>query len=826
MNGQIWRVYAWGVVATALAATSISGLMQTWVWWPPAIVTALFVHAAVAGVRYTKVPAALAPLGGVIALLISISVAASDGIAGLIPTPAALNRIISVGRNGTNDIQAFSLPVPATQGIELIIIATVGVVALFVASCCMTPRHAAVAGVPLLALFTGVTVIAPDRTPWLAFLAGGLGYLGLVLSAHRQTVSAWGQAVGRREDASAPFALRWPGRVTALCAVLAALALNAVIPGASGQGWLAGWNADDAFGPRGRAVKAIHPMTQLQGQLARPQPIELLRVRTNDKSPLYLRVASLDTFTRQGWTQSELRAGVDERVANGVENRYLSSQVPTQRTRTEVEIRAFTDSPYLPIYQNVTNVDVRGDWRWDNDSETIFSTRTRTKGLAYTFQSQRVRYTPQLLSQLGWSNYPSTVRGLASDYAQLPDEVPETLRTLTDSFTDGADSRYDAVLAIENHFSPSNGFTYSEQTAAGSSGDALIDFLNNKQGYCEQYASAMAYLVRAAGIPARVAVGFGTGQPRDGYTSVMSRDAHAWVEVLFPSVGWVPFDPTPAGGAGRGALPWSQPAQSGPTPATEQPAEEQPPPPNEQIGDDRTAQSGQLPPPEVIFARDSHTGTLGWVLIGLAGAGLVLSTPGFIRTARRHRRMNAIQNGTHASTMAWRELVDTAVDLGTAPQPAETPREFEHRLSTSLRSEQAATLAHLRRAWEHTQYSATDPPAPKLPGFTGAGQPTIVTGSTFTTTVSRPTARLGSTTSTTIQHDSSHADVTTPIRGIRKPAISVATAVQPAPQLAESTSAAIDALLDNASRSARFRAYTWPASVLTRRRSARKKSSH
>ncbi len=86
-----------------------------------------------------------------------------------------------------------------------------------------------------------------------------------------------------------------------------------------------------------------------------------------------------------------------------------------------------------------------------------------------------------------------------------------------------------------------------------------MDFLTTKRGYCELYASAMAYLVRAAGIPSRVAIGFRNGHPAGDRISVTNHDAHAWVEVYFSGIGWVPFDPTPPGERGGGNdLPWAQ----------------------------------------------------------------------------------------------------------------------------------------------------------------------------------------------------------------------------------------------------------------------------
>jgi transglutaminase-like putative cysteine protease len=97
------------------------------------------------------------------------------------------------------------------------------------------------------------------------------------------------------------------------------------------------------------------------------------------------------------------------------------------------------------------------------------------------------------------------------------------------------------VMAYLGH-----GFQYT--LAPGTSAQPIVDFLlHTHAGYCQQFAGAMALLLRLGGVPARVAVGFTSGQ-LDAATHefvVSDFDAHAWVEVYFPTIGWVRFDPTP-----------------------------------------------------------------------------------------------------------------------------------------------------------------------------------------------------------------------------------------------------------------------------------------
>ncbi|WP_299065692.1 DUF3488 and transglutaminase-like domain-containing protein [Accumulibacter sp.] len=79
--------------------------------------------------------------------------------------------------------------------------------------------------------------------------------------------------------------------------------------------------------------------------------------------------------------------------------------------------------------------------------------------------------------------------------------------------------------------------------------DAMDEFLfTTRRGFCEHYASAFVFLMRAAGVPARVVAGYQGGEvnPVDGYLTVRQSDAHAWAEIWLAGQGWVRVDPTAA----------------------------------------------------------------------------------------------------------------------------------------------------------------------------------------------------------------------------------------------------------------------------------------
>jgi transglutaminase-like putative cysteine protease len=130
---------------------------------------------------------------------------------------------------------------------------------------------------------------------------------------------------------------------------------------------------------------------------------------------------------------------------------------------------------------------------------------------------------------------------------QLPRGFNPKARELAQSWAASFDS--DAAIA-QKAFSyfREQGFVYTlEPPLLGR--DSVDEFLfGTKQGFCEHYASSFSFLLRAAGVPARVVTGYQGGElnPVDGYMIVRQSDAHAWVEAWLKGRGWVRFDPTAA----------------------------------------------------------------------------------------------------------------------------------------------------------------------------------------------------------------------------------------------------------------------------------------
>ena len=134
---------------------------------------------------------------------------------------------------------------------------------------------------------------------------------------------------------------------------------------------------------------------------------------------------------------------------------------------------------------------------------------------------------------------------VANRYLTLPDELPYRVRQLALDLTAVQPNPYDRALAIEGYLRE---FPYTLNLPAPPANRDVVDYFlfDLKKGYCDYYASAMVVLARAAGLPARLVVGYNSGlyDPQQANYKVTEADAHAWAEVYFPGYGWVEFEPT------------------------------------------------------------------------------------------------------------------------------------------------------------------------------------------------------------------------------------------------------------------------------------------
>ena len=623
---------------------------------------------------------------------------------GVIPTRASLAGLMSVLAEGGSELREQATPALPLAGLLALTTVFVGVIAVVVDLVAVAGRQATLAGVALLALYC-----VPVST-----ITGGIGLVAIAAPAVGLAVLLWSDQRRRVGSAARPPEQGLTGRlgtgtIAALriggAALVCGLLVGAVVPTLSEGSFADGIGDGTGRGGGGSSTgTSLDPFVALAGQLTLPQPIDLLRMKSSVDDPGYLRAVTLDNYDAgAGWTLSHLTG--QEPVTG---NDRLAPLPPREQARTvTARIQALKhDDRFLPVPASPLAVrmqgDRSGDWRYDPASGTVFGHAVTSAGRSYTVVATEPRPPVSLLAAA--APLPADNR-VQQQYTALPELDPRILATVT-QVTAGATTPYERVRAIHAYLTDrDNGFRYSLTTQPGTSGDKLVDFLDQKRGYCEQFAGTMAVMVRAAGIPARVALGYTPGaEQKDGSRLITSDDAHSWVEVYFQSLGWVPFDPTPISAARAVAMPWAPRADA--ITRTDA-AAAAPSAAAAATGAPTTARDRGGDGAPVVAANQAASSTPWFVPAGAALllVALLAGTPAGLRWLRRRQRLAA---GT--ASALWDELAATALDLGVPLQPSWTPRRAGSELAAVVRrggdpeGAAADAVARLARAEEVACY--------------------------------------------------------------------------------------------------------------------------
>lgn len=331
-----------------------------------------------------------------------------------------------------------------------------------------------------------------------------------------------------------------PGRTSGGALVPAALASAvaiAVLAGVIGPR-VPGAGAEPLYETRGRGdgvTEVVSPLVDIRSRLTNRSDVELFRVFS--EAPSYWRSTALPEFD-----------GRTFRLPNSPLDRLAetSSTAPGTRVVQQIQILSLRGQLIPAAADPIEGEGARGTERLrlriDRNSSSLLAPEDFLTGDEFTVVSAVPTVDAADLRGTTSTAPPDSI------FVELPDDLPSIVADRAAEVTAGASTSYEQARALQDWFRSE--FDYSLEVQSGHGTSAIESFLNERVGYCEQFAATFAAMARTLGIPTRVAVGFTQGvQGDDGWYSVLGKNAHAWPEVWFDGIGWVPFEPTPGRGA-------------------------------------------------------------------------------------------------------------------------------------------------------------------------------------------------------------------------------------------------------------------------------------
>lgn len=611
--------------------------------------------------------------------MLTLMVAGDTAVFGLIPTSSTWEVFGSLAGSAWEQIVFGAAPLASSPGLRLVMAAGFAVLAILLDQ--LVATRGAVLAALLIAAVGAVPMIitrGDANVVWFVMLAI------MVLVLFRSTA------------ARHPSAPRRASVVTVLgagaAAVVATLVISPVVP------------VSTALAGTGVGV-TVDASLRLGDDLRQPNPIDVLTLATTRGTAPYLRLTTLSDFDGRVWLPDRGQLQPTNAGFGPVE---WGEDIAVTDESTSIRVLRMSSS-WLPVPYPATGVQGVGrSWLVMPENRTIVSRNSDAVGNDYTVASLKV--TPTLEQIRALSAAPPAP---GDDAVALPEIIAQTAAEVTAA----ASTDYDRLIAMQTWFRTQ--FIYSLDTPVeegfdGTGTEAVAKFLEVRSGYCVHFAGAFALMSQSLGMQTRIVVGYLPGtrtqdtRGDENVFTVSSDQLHSWPEVLFPGVGWVPFEPTATLGAPTA---FSSAASTGGTGGTATPAPTTAP------------DAGPTAAPD-LDRRDAGGGTAGAgglrrldpTPIVLTGFGVifVLLLPMLIRLGVRAVRRGRAHRGDAGA--AWTELRATLIDLEIAVSDAESPRVRASRIVAEGRADAEAMRA-LTDAVERASYAKAPLPGDVAPAL-------------------------------------------------------------------------------------------------------------
>ena len=695
---------AWGWFATLGTCFALHPLISDARYLSLAALLLGVVVAVGAALRLTRSPRLLVIAAQLVVAVELVVIGFTDEI---VPRPAAYEILVARFAGFVDHAQHYTAPMPRDADTTMAFAVIVLAVGLVIDAIGVTMRRVPVLGLLLLLIYMVPVAHLGGQVSVFSFLPGAVGFVFMLAADESERLTHWGRqaksvsAAWQQGDSQVDDSelLRSRMRIgfgaVAIAAVLPLL-LPSIDPRIFFDGG-AGARSDDGDGP----LRVDDPTLDMRRNLDRQSDDVLMRV-SGSGEPAYFRLAALDEFTGDVWEVGER----DDETALTTDLRLPlpvgGSSLSVDRVQYQIELTDDLDTTWLPTVYAARQIEIDTEWLVDPlNLDVRADSGDDLDGATYTLLASIP--TPTLSELREADAIPEDLE----PFLELPGGMPDIIGETALRAVEGERTPIDQALALQSWFRNGD-YDYSleqiddDRNRTGL--EAVEAFLQERVGYCEQYASAMALMARQLGIPSRVAVGFLRPElVEDGVWEYRGHDMHAWPELFFEGAGWIRFEPTPQE-VSREAPVYrdSEPTTGGPTSA---------PTESEQPTSDPT-----LDPSDGASAADGSEGGGGGVaraallvVGGLSVLALVSSTPRLLRAAKTRRRWQRARQPQQLAEAAWADLRDHVVDLRVGWDDGATPRHAGRSLREQLRTgatpDVVAALNHLVLAVERSRYA-------------------------------------------------------------------------------------------------------------------------
>lgn len=550
----MWPEALMALIATVAAAWPISALLSDSEWVGPAVLIVALVAMVGGLLRGVGAPPGAVVAGQLVAALAALMGGfLRETLWYGLPTPDTVELAASLVREAGRVLQSYAAPAPATAGVQFLVVLLMALTAICVDAIGVTNRSPAIAGLPLMAVFLVSVSNTGEAMQPQFFIAVAAAWLAMVAQQGNRLVGGWPSAdrremVGSHDVSHGPTGhrtlARMLGVVTLAAALLAASLLPHLPPTFFGEGLARNSEGND-LSPGG-SVSFTDTM-DLAADLNSQSNEIVIRYKSSAYPLPPLRVTAAQEYDGQSWLPPSY-PDLDE-TGQGPTIELprpagLSPDVATTVAEIDV-LQSGLKAPHIATPWPLVSAQLGVDGAYDPATEAV---RVAAPADGYRASFLQVAPRGQLPDSIGATK--ADPADFDPDLLAVDPAAAPAVGKLADEIVGGATNDLEIASLIQNHLH-SGPYRYSlTLVPGGDPNDPITHFLETRQGFCVQFATAMVMMARHEGIPARMAVGFLPGVNEDGVMTVRQANAHAWPELWISGLGWTRFEPTPGSHAG------------------------------------------------------------------------------------------------------------------------------------------------------------------------------------------------------------------------------------------------------------------------------------